>query len=207
MPISSEITVPPVRRPRSCIVAFLLSPNPGAFTAQTLMPARSLLTTKVASASLSTSSATMSKEDWLLITDSKSGTNCCKLLTFFSTSKIIGFSKTHVWVFASVIKYGLINPRSNFIPSTTSNSFSKVLPSWTVITPSFPTRSIASERSFPISASAFAEMVPTCEISSFEVIGRLISPSVSTTLSTARLIPRKRSCGSNPAATALHPSE
>mmetsp|Transcript_46886 Transcript_46886/g.114360 ORF Transcript_46886/g.114360 Transcript_46886/m.114360 type:complete len:202 (-) Transcript_46886:496-1101(-) len=200
------MTVPPVNSARSCMVALRLSPNPGALTAQTLIPARSLFTTNVANASLSTSSATINKDAWLLMTDSRRGTSCCKLLTFFSTRRMRGSSRTHICVLASVMKYGLMYPRSNFIPSTTSNSFSRVFPSWTVITPSLPTRSIASESNVPTSVSLLALIVPTCAISSLLVMGRDISPRVVTTVSTANWIPRRRSWGFNPAATALHPS-
>jgi hypothetical protein len=58
-PISSEIRVDPVDTAMSYIVFLLLSPKPGDLTAQTLSPPLSLLTTRVARASLSTSSATM----------------------------------------------------------------------------------------------------------------------------------------------------
>ena len=61
IPKSSEITWPPVRIAISSSIAFLRSPNPGAFTAQTFKPPLSLLTTKVASASPSTSSAIINK--------------------------------------------------------------------------------------------------------------------------------------------------
>mmetsp|Transcript_26962 Transcript_26962/g.55201 ORF Transcript_26962/g.55201 Transcript_26962/m.55201 type:complete len:233 (+) Transcript_26962:570-1268(+) len=185
MPTSSETTVPPVRMARSCMVALRLSPKPGALTAQILMPARSLLTTRVARASDSTSSAMMRREDWDLMTDSRRGTSCWRLDTFFSTRRMRGFSNSHVWVLGSVMKYGLMKPRSNFIPSTTSSSFSRVLPSWTVMTPSFPTRSMASEMRSPTSRSLLAEMVPTWLISSFDVMGRLIDSSASTVLFTA----------------------
>mmetsp|Transcript_18926 Transcript_18926/g.23844 ORF Transcript_18926/g.23844 Transcript_18926/m.23844 type:complete len:250 (-) Transcript_18926:84-833(-) len=206
IPVSSEMTVPPVSTARSCMVALRLSPKPGALTAQTLIPARNLLTTKVASASLSTSSATINNELCALTILSKIGTSCCKFETFFSTSKMCGFSNSHTWVLALVIKYGLMYPRSNFIPSTTSSSLSSVLPSCTVITPSFPTRSIASAIRVPISTSELAEIVPTCLISSLDVIGLLISSSVSTTHVTAAWIPLLKSRGFIPAATALHPS-
>ena len=56
-PISSEITVPPVRIAISSSIAFRRSPKPGALTAATLSVPRSLFTTRVASASPSTSSA------------------------------------------------------------------------------------------------------------------------------------------------------
>src|SRR4029450_3098102 len=59
MPRSAETMVPPVRIAMSSSIAFRRSPKPGALTAATLRPPRSLLTTRVASASPSTSSATM----------------------------------------------------------------------------------------------------------------------------------------------------
>src|SRR6266851_10357958 len=60
MPRSSLITWPPVRMAISSSIALRRSPNPGALTAATLRPPRSLLTTRVAKASPSTSSATSS---------------------------------------------------------------------------------------------------------------------------------------------------
>ena len=57
LPSSSEITSPPVKIAISSSIAFLLSPKPGAFTAEILRTPRSLFTTKVASASPSISSA------------------------------------------------------------------------------------------------------------------------------------------------------
>ena len=59
-PTSSEITWPPVRTAMSWSIALRRSPNPGAFTATELKVPRILLTTRVAKASPSTSSATMS---------------------------------------------------------------------------------------------------------------------------------------------------
>src|SRR3984885_5697097 len=59
-PTSSEITVPPVRMAMSCSMALRRSPKPGALTAATLTMPRLVLTTNVASASPSTSSATIS---------------------------------------------------------------------------------------------------------------------------------------------------
>ena len=56
IPKSSEITLPPVKIAISSSMAFLLSPNPGAFTATTFRPPLNLFTTKVAKASPSTSS-------------------------------------------------------------------------------------------------------------------------------------------------------
>ena len=54
---------------------------------------------------------------------------------FFSLIRIRGFSSSHFIVFWSVMKYGLMYPRSNFIPSTTSSSFSNVLPSYSKYVP------------------------------------------------------------------------
>src|SRR5437867_2328954 len=55
------------------------------------------------------------------------------------------------------------------MPSTTSSSVSKDFASSTVMTPSLPTFFIASARNCPISASPFAEIVPTCAISWLDV--------------------------------------
>ena len=92
------------------------------------------------------------------------------------------------------------------MPSTTSSSVSRLLASSTVITPSLPTFFIASARKRPISASPLAEMVPTWAISSFEVTFLEFFLRSSTMASTARSMPRLRSIGFMPAATALAPS-
>src|SRR5437867_465147 len=57
------------------------------------------------------------------------------------------------------------------MPSTSSSSFSRPLPSSTVMTPSLPTLSIASAMVLPIDSSALAEIAPTCEISLLVVHG------------------------------------
>ena len=59
-PTSSEMTRAPVRVAMSSSIALRRSPKPGALTASTLIVPRSLLTTRVGSASPSTSSAMMS---------------------------------------------------------------------------------------------------------------------------------------------------
>src|SRR4030081_1365165 len=92
------------------------------------------------------------------------------------------------------------------MPSTTSSSVSSDFASSTVITPSLPTFFIASARKRPISASPLAEMVPTWAISSFEVTFFEFFLRSSTMASTARSMPRLRSIGFMPAATALAPS-
>ena len=56
-PASSVITLPPVRIAMSSSMALRRSPKPGALTASTFRMPRSLLTTSVANASPSTSSA------------------------------------------------------------------------------------------------------------------------------------------------------
>ncbi len=68
----------------SCSMALRRSPKPGALTAATLSPPRSLLTTKVAKASPSMSSAMISSglPDWM--TSSSSGTIGCSDESFFS---------------------------------------------------------------------------------------------------------------------------
>src|SRR5450631_3654781 len=97
-------------------------------------------------------------------------------------------------------------PRSNCMPSTTSSSVSSDLASSTVMTPSLPTFFMASARNLPISASPLDEIVPIWAISSFEVTFLEFLTRSATTASTARSIPRLRSIGFMPAATALAPS-
>mmetsp|Transcript_16930 Transcript_16930/g.37643 ORF Transcript_16930/g.37643 Transcript_16930/m.37643 type:complete len:202 (+) Transcript_16930:1140-1745(+) len=97
-------------------------------------------------------------------------------------------------------------PLSKRMPSMTSSSFCRVFPSWMVITPSLPTRSMASLRRSPMARSPLAEMVPTCAISSLVVISLEISSNTVTILSTASCAPLLRSMGFMPAATALQPS-
>ena len=75
------------------------------------------------------------------------------------------------------------------------------------MTPSFPTLSIASEIKLPIDESLFAEIVPTCEISSFLETSLLIPFKQSRTCSTALSIPLLISIGFAPAVTFFKPSE
>src|SRR5258706_5035838 len=92
------------------------------------------------------------------------------------------------------------------MPSTRSSSFSRPLPSSTVMTPSLPTLSIASAIVLPISGSAFAEMAPTWAISFDVVHGLEIFFSSSTATVTALSMPRLMSIGFMPAATYFMPS-
>src|SRR6202045_4184719 len=92
------------------------------------------------------------------------------------------------------------------MPSTTSSSVSSDLASSTVMTPSLPTFFMASARNLPISVSPLEEMVPTWAISLFEVTFLEFLTRSATTAPTARSIPRLRSIGFMPAATALAPS-
>mmetsp|Transcript_55376 Transcript_55376/g.140012 ORF Transcript_55376/g.140012 Transcript_55376/m.140012 type:complete len:225 (+) Transcript_55376:1053-1727(+) len=99
-----------------------------------------------------------------------------------------------------------MNPRSNFMPSTTSSSCSMVLPSATVIVPSLPTRSKALATNPPINVSPLAEIVATCLISSGLAMGLAIFSSSSSTVFTAMSMPLFKSMGFMPATTALVPS-
>ena len=92
------------------------------------------------------------------------------------------------------------------MPSTTSSVVSRVFASSTVIVPSLPTLSIASEMMLPISSSPFAESVATCAISagSFTFLESFaIAP---TTASEALSMPRLRAIGFAPAVMFLRPS-
>src|SRR5881227_3726542 len=92
------------------------------------------------------------------------------------------------------------------MPSTTSSSLFRLLPSSTVMTPSLPTLSIASAMIWPIDSSLLAEMEPTCEISLLVVVGLDCFFRPSTSVATARSMPRFRSIGFMPAATYFMPS-
>ena len=80
------------------------------------------------------------------------------------------------------------------------------LASSTVMTPSLPTFCIASAIILPMSASPLAEIVPTWAVSAGVVIFLVRFFSSSTTAVTALSMPRFRSIGFMPAATALAPS-
>ena len=92
------------------------------------------------------------------------------------------------------------------MPSTTSSSVWMPLASSTVMTPSLPTFCIASAIILPISTSPLAAMAPTCAVSAGVVIFLERFFSSSTTAATALSMPRFRSIGFMPAATALEPS-
>src|SRR5436309_2089825 len=92
------------------------------------------------------------------------------------------------------------------MPSTRSSSLSSDLPSSTVIPPSLPTLSIASEMILPMLASALAEIEPTCAISFELEQGLETFFSSSTTAMTALSMPRFRSIGFMPEATNFMPS-
>mmetsp|Transcript_11324 Transcript_11324/g.25756 ORF Transcript_11324/g.25756 Transcript_11324/m.25756 type:complete len:213 (+) Transcript_11324:529-1167(+) len=105
-PRSSEMTVPPVRTAISCMLALRLSPKPGAFTAQTLRPPRSLFTIRAARASDSTSSAITTRGLPTLAQCSRMGKMLWKLDTFFSQRRTMASSNSHFWFLGLEIKYG-----------------------------------------------------------------------------------------------------
>ncbi len=92
------------------------------------------------------------------------------------------------------------------MPSTTSSSLSRLLASSTVMTPSLPTFCMALAIMSPMAFSPLAEMVPTWAISAepLTFFERFLMSS--TTSATALSMPRFRSIGFMPAATAFSPS-
>ena len=92
------------------------------------------------------------------------------------------------------------------MPSTTSSVVSSVLASSTVIVPSLPTLSIASEMMLPIISSPLAESVATCAISSALFTFLAILAIASTTASVALSMPRLRAIGFAPAVMFFRPS-
>mmetsp|Transcript_113924 Transcript_113924/g.322206 ORF Transcript_113924/g.322206 Transcript_113924/m.322206 type:complete len:250 (-) Transcript_113924:237-986(-) len=103
-PISSDTSSAPVSTAISCMIALRLSPKPGAFTAATFRPPRSLLTINKANASPSTSSAISNKGRCNFATCSRSGSIACTEEIFLSKTKTSGFSISTFCVFASVTK-------------------------------------------------------------------------------------------------------
>ena len=98
------MALPPVRIAMSSSMALRRSPKPGALTAATCSVPRSLLTTSVASASPSTSSAMMSSGLPSLATCSSTGSRSFMLEIFFSWIRMSAFSSTHSIRSGSVTK-------------------------------------------------------------------------------------------------------
>ena len=94
MPVSEEMTVPPVRIAISCSISLRRSPNPGALTETQVNVPRSLLTTSVLSASPSTSSAIISSFLPVCTTCSSTGRTSWIALIFLSVIRISGSSST-----------------------------------------------------------------------------------------------------------------
>ena len=92
------------------------------------------------------------------------------------------------------------------MPSTVSSSVSRPRASSTVMTPSLPTFSIASEISSPISMLLLAEMAPTWAISRLPLVSVDASASALTTTSTPLSMPRRMPIGFVPAVTFFSPS-
>ena len=92
------------------------------------------------------------------------------------------------------------------MPSTTSRELSRVFASSTVIVPSLPTLSIASEIILPISSSPFAESVATCAISSAVLTFFDCLAIASTTAAVALSMPRFSAIAFAPAVRFLSPS-
>ncbi|CAB4604968.1 unannotated protein [freshwater metagenome] len=105
-PTSSLITWPPVRIAMSCNIAFRRSPKPGALTATLLKVPRILLTTNVAKASPSISSAIITSGRPPCITFSRIGNMSRTAVILFATSKMYGLSSDASMRSVSVAKYG-----------------------------------------------------------------------------------------------------
>ena len=204
--LSSARYSPPVSTAMSSRFAFFSSPKPGALIAHTLRLPRRMLITRVVSASPSMSSAIMTSGLPSRAVISSAGTMSFIADIFLSVMSIRAFSKLASIFSWSVAMYGLTYPSSNSIPSTTSRCVSRLLASSTVITPSLPTRSIASAMSWPICSSLFALMVPTCAMSSLPFTGVECFFSSSMACLVACSIPLFTSIGFAPAVMFFSPS-
>ena len=107
-PTSSLMTWPPVRIAMSCNIALRRSPKPGALTATLLNVPRILLTTKVASASPSMSSAMMTNGRPLCITFSSTGNMSRTFVILLDTKRMYASSSDASMRSVSVTKYGEI---------------------------------------------------------------------------------------------------
>jgi hypothetical protein len=103
-PTSSEMTCPPLRIAMSCSIALRRSPKPGALMATLLNVPRILLTTSVASASPSTSSAMMASGRADCITFSRTGNRSRTAEIFELTRRMYGSSRTASMRSGSVTK-------------------------------------------------------------------------------------------------------
>ena len=90
----------------SSSIALRRSPKPGAFTAQVFKMPRMLLTTKVAKASPSISSATINKGRPAFATCSNVGSKSRMLEIFLSYNKTKGLSKIATCFSGVLMKYG-----------------------------------------------------------------------------------------------------
>ena len=163
------------------------------------------MTTRVASASPSTSSEMMSSglPDWM--TFSSSGSMSLTLEILDSTSRMYGSSRTASWRSGSVTKYADRKPLSKRMPSVSSSSRPRAFDSSTVTTPSLPTLSSASAIRSPIDWSP-AEMAAVAAISSLVSTSLAEDSRRSVTASTAFSMPRFSAIGLAPAATLRRPS-
>src|SRR3990167_5592167 len=181
-------------------MAFRRSPKPGALMTSVLNDPRSLLTTNVASASPSTSSAMITNVFETLTNFSRKGRISETALIFLSVMSTYASSISASILSGLVTKYADAYPLSNSIPSLYSISIVKPFPSSTDTTPSRPTLSRASAILAPISASP-AETVATWVISSLFLIGLAILLSSSTTAAAAFSMPFLTTMGLAPAVT------
>ena len=206
IPLASVITVAPVKSAISSSMALRFSPNSGALRASTLITPRSLLTTSVANASPSTSSAIMTMSFFPVLASSfKSGTISAIAEIFLSVMRIAGLESSAVCRSALVIIYGEINPLSKFIPSTISLESPSVWDCSVVTTPSLPTASMTLAIISPISRDS-AAIIATWAISSWEEILLEFFLSASITSSLAASIPRRIPTGLMPVSTNFKPS-
>src|SRR3954464_3851459 len=138
-------------------------------------------------------------------TFSSSGSISSTLEIFWLVIRTYASSSTASCRSASVTKFGEMKPLSNCRPSVTSSSVLSAEPSSTVMTPSRPTRSIASAISSPMVAS-WAEMVATLAIALWSSTPTALASSDLETASAAWSMPRLRPSGLAPAVTLRRPS-
>mmetsp|Transcript_46071 Transcript_46071/g.73775 ORF Transcript_46071/g.73775 Transcript_46071/m.73775 type:complete len:344 (-) Transcript_46071:256-1287(-) len=205
-PRSFAMKVEPVTMAMSCSKLLRRSPKPGALMAATLSTPRSLLTTRVASASPVMSSAMIRRgSPPFCDTASRIGMRSLTVSIFWSVTRMRAFSNSTCRRSLLVTNCAERYPRSISMPSSTSTMVSRPLPFSMDSTPSAPTFSMASAIMAPISSLLPAEMDATALMSELPLMGLASSSSLSVRKRRVLSMPFLMEMGLAPAVTDCRP--
>ena len=190
----------------SSSMALRRSPKPGAFTAQVLRMPRRLLTTRVASASPSTSSAMISSGLPAFATCSRTGSRSRMVEIFFVVEQNIGIFENRYLLVGIVDE---VRRKIAAVELHALDDFELLLQGLAVFNSDHAFLADFFHRfgnDLADDESALAEIEPTCAISLLVVQGFEIFFSSADDGLTALSMPRFRSIGFMPAATNFMPS-